>query len=206
MRVSFDAIMGIQFSTPATSALTEALDRPVPGLFNSPTSAFQVFSPQRADLLRLVDVAFTEGFWFGSFVDRDFVEAAVDRVYSPSVTSSFLHSKNAEMALVYAIAAIGECLDRSSHISPTIMDELGWKGYVVYLHVGAWRFCEADGEHSVAYFRTVQGLADPMHCESSLLALQTVTCMAMYLIAVSAVSRAHMYIGMAAAAAMRMGE
>ena len=38
-----------------------------------------------------------------------------------------------------------------------------------------------------------------------MLALQTVTCMATYLITASATSRAHMFIGMAAAAAIRMG-
>ena len=51
----------------------------------------------------------------------------------------------------------------------------------------------------------VQGLIDPSNCERSMLALQTVICMAIYLISTSALSRAHMFIGMAASAAVRMG-
>ena len=127
--MSIDAVVGVHSSsTQAVSALTGALDRSMPDLFNSPSTAFRVFSPPKETLLRLIDVAFAEGFWFGPFMDRSFVDAAVDRVYGTSRISVSTYPKNAEMALIYAIAAIGECLDRNPLMPASDMDELGWRG------------------------------------------------------------------------------
>ena len=131
MRVSLDAEMGFAISTPAAYALTDALDRSMPELFNSPTSTFNIFSPPKADVLHFIDVAFRESFWTRTFVDREFVEASVDRVYSTNPISTSLHPDRDRIALVYAVAAIGECLDTNS-ISPNSsqMDKIGWKGYI----------------------------------------------------------------------------
>ena len=57
----------------------------------------------------------------------------------------------------------------------------------------------------MTYFRTVKSLVDTSNCERSMLALQTIICMCIYLVAISACTRAHMYVNIAAAAAVRIG-
>lgn len=125
MRVGLDAIVGFPASTSAISALTDGLDRSMPDRFNSPAA---VFSPPAEHLTYYVDVAFREGFWFGQFVDRSLVDAIVNRAYNTNSTSGSPRPKTDEMALVYAIAAIGESLDRSLMSPTSEADQLGWKG------------------------------------------------------------------------------
>ena len=81
--------------------------------------------------MHLIDVAFRESFWFRPFVDRQFILDAVDRAYNTNPVSASSYSDKDEIALVYAIAAIGEYLDKNTvaHANNE-MDALGWKGYV----------------------------------------------------------------------------
>ena len=131
MRVGLDAIVGFSMSTPAVTVLTNALDRPVPELLNSPTTAFHIFSPPRADLMHLIDVAFKEAFWFRPFVDRPYIQGAIDQIYGTNPISTSSYPDNNVIALVYIIAAIGENLDTNTvaHANNKI-NELGWKGCV----------------------------------------------------------------------------
>jgi hypothetical protein len=129
MRVYLDAAIGVPVSTPLVFELTNALDRPLPELFSSPTSAFHVFSPPRAVLLHYIDVAFREAFWFRPFVSRDFVEAIVRQVYDTNSMTATSYQAKDEIALIYAIAAIGEYLVTDTRIPVDgEVEERGWRG------------------------------------------------------------------------------
>ena len=81
--------------------------------------------------MHLIDVAFKESFWFRPFVDRQFIQDAVYRVYNTNSVSASSYPDKDEIALVYAIAAIGDCLDTKTVAhAKNEMDELGWKGCV----------------------------------------------------------------------------
>ncbi|KAK3678647.1 Gypsy retrotransposon integrase-like protein 1 [Vermiconidia calcicola] len=96
---------GIPAQPSFADLLTQALDRPLPLHLNSPSSPSYVFSPLKQDLLYYIDVAFEKAFWFGAFVHRDSIEAAVHRMYGSNARSA---AHRDEIALMYAIVALGE--------------------------------------------------------------------------------------------------
>lgn len=129
IRLSLDAVTGETNPASTVHAMTEAMDRTVPQVLNSPSSACQIFSPPGNELLQHINTAFRESFWLRTFLSQSSVENAVGLLYNTGAASDLPPPDVVHVALIYSVAAIGEYLDTRSVVLPS--DELvrpGWKG------------------------------------------------------------------------------
>lgn len=113
MRLRLDDAAGLPQRSSSADLLIESLDRPLPTHLTYPSSSVGIFSPKMDTLLSHINTAFNKAFWVCGFLDHSELEAVLHRIFRSETHSSNLHAQQDEVALIYAVAAIGEYLDPS---------------------------------------------------------------------------------------------
>jgi hypothetical protein len=65
-------------------------------------------------LLSYIDTAFNKAFWVCGFLDRSELETVLHRIYRSKAPSPDFYAEQDEIALIYAVSAIGEYFDPRS--------------------------------------------------------------------------------------------
>ena len=108
MRSYLDQVAGISSDHSLAKLMIDALDQPHPLEIAPSFSASSIFSPSKQCLLDKVDLAFTGILASWPFIDRLDINAAIVALYSSGSTST-CHVRHDQMALIYAVSAIGSC-------------------------------------------------------------------------------------------------
>ena len=113
MRLYIDNALGIPEQDSSAVLLANALDSPIPLQVLPGNSGLNVFSPSRGFILHRVNTAFKNTLSFWPFVDREFVEEAVESMFNTkgSAQSGANHDL---VPLVYATVALGTGLTSST--------------------------------------------------------------------------------------------
>lgn len=113
-------VLGSQLARYATdnhnasaTKLVKALDQAMPRHYLTDNGMTNTFLPPKADLLRWVDIAFSDAFYLWPFVDRTQLESDVERVFHTH-TFGRQGSDRDRLALMYAVLAHGQQCDRQN--------------------------------------------------------------------------------------------
>ncbi|KAI5367728.1 hypothetical protein Slin15195_G028600 [Septoria linicola] len=137
--------------------------------------------PAKQVALRTIEIALNEAFHLWPFIDRAQVERTIYRLYNTNSFGQEMGDKE-ELALVYAMLALGERFDSST---PAV--------------------AEARRMQGMQYFAAARELV-PLHtCDRNLAAVQTILCLALFLKTASAPTHVHSYVAAATSAALRLG-
>ena len=125
MRLRLDDAAGLPHQSSCADLLVETLDGPLPTRLTYPTSSVGIFSPKMGVLLSHINTAFNKAFWVCGFLDRSELEAVLHRLYRSETPSPNCHAEQDEVALIYAVAAIGEYLDPGLLLPSEHIDQNG---------------------------------------------------------------------------------
>jgi hypothetical protein len=90
-------------------------------------------------LLSHINTAFNKAYWVCGFLDRSELEAVLHRFYRSETSSPNFHAEQDEIALIYAVAAIGEYFDPGSPLPSEEINQIGDPKGSVYCST-----CECD--------------------------------------------------------------
>ena len=132
MRLYLGAAVGATASDrqKSTAKLISALDRQLPLQGRSTSAALNLFSPSQEGLLHCTDVAFSKSFCVRSFVDRALIVRSIAQLYSASSFGLPVTDQD-HVALIYAIAALGETLVQDDYNAWPTNDAGHLRGYVM---------------------------------------------------------------------------
>jgi hypothetical protein len=170
---------GVLQDTPVK--IIQALDRSQSIDATSASPSNNPYLPPKPDTMRLIDIAFTEPFQLWPFVDRAQIERTIYRLYHTNTFGQEQCDQD-DLALVYAILALGQRFDTSS------------------LTVAS-----AQASQGVVYFVAAKEMMPLATCDRGLVGVQTILCLALFLKAAGALTRVHAYVAGAASAALRLG-
>ncbi|KAL1581737.1 hypothetical protein WHR41_09427 [Cladosporium halotolerans] len=157
----------------------------------APSSDLPTISPpspvflSEAIVRRWIDLAFARSFVLWPFLDRESFNAYVNRTLQAGVLGESGRDDD-QLALLHAVLALGQRND------PDLVSLDGMRSHSA----------ETRGLRQFAAARELIPLAD---CSRSIAAVQTVMCMAMYLMSISAKRAAHTYVSTAGHAAHQLG-
>ncbi|GIZ46328.1 hypothetical protein CKM354_000945600 [Cercospora kikuchii] len=166
-------------SQDSSMKLVQALDNPQ-AIDDGPVTSSPLM-PEKEITLKLVEVAFSEVFHLWPFVDRAQVDRTLFQLYNTSLFGQEASDED-ELALVYAVLALGQRFDSTTP--------------------AAAEFRRVQG---LQYFEAAKDLVPLSACDRGLASVQTVLCLALYLKAAPAPAKVHSYVAAASSAAHRLG-
>ncbi|KAJ9499933.1 Gypsy retrotransposon integrase-like protein 1 [Exophiala xenobiotica] len=143
---------------------------------------FSQLLPSRQTATELLDVAFGQTYQLLQFLDEPDFQRQTDRIYELDPID-FADSDHDFLPLFYAVTAIGYLFDRKMH------EKYGCKGAV---------------NQAMRHFIAARRMVNLDHC-TDIVSLQTLLCFILFLMSTARLANAHTYLGLAVAAAMRMG-
>ncbi|KAK5191651.1 Gypsy retrotransposon integrase-like protein 1 [Exophiala xenobiotica] len=143
---------------------------------------FSQLLPSRQTATELLDVAFGQTYQLLQFLDEPDFQRQTDRIYELDPIE-FADSDHDFLPLFYAVTAIGYLFDRKMH------EKYGCKGAV---------------NQAMRHFIAARRMVNLDHC-TDIVSLQTLLCFILFLMSTARLANAHTYLGLAVAAAMRMG-